>query len=74
MPNRKSERIKTHLVIGLLSLAAMFLLYFSLPQIYLRYSPDETHFFENNFRLSLASGYVALGLLAITLSLGARQL
>jgi hypothetical protein len=52
----------------------MFLLFSTLPQIYLWHSPDATHSFENNFRISLASAYVALGLLALTLSLGVWRL
>ncbi len=52
----------------------MFLLFSTLPQIYLWHSPDATHSFESNFRISLAGGYVALGLLALTLSLGVWRL
>ena len=74
MANRRHKRLRTHLVTGLLSLAVMFLLFSTLPQIYLWHSPDATHSFESNFRISLASGYVALGLLALTLSLGVWRL
>ncbi len=74
MTNRGHNRLRTHLVIGLMCLAAMFLLFFTLPQIYLWYSFDAAHSFDNNFCISLASGYVALGLLAFTLSLGVWRL
>jgi sulfoxide reductase heme-binding subunit YedZ len=52
----------------------MLLLFFTLPQIYLWYSFDATLSFDNNFRISLASGYVALVLLALTLSAGVWRL